>query len=48
LRRFFREDFRFKTAPEIYGFLVPLASANLQNDSWVGFRHVMQLVSINC
>ncbi|KAG2106489.1 hypothetical protein BD769DRAFT_1654653 [Suillus cothurnatus] len=34
LRRFFREDFRFKTAPEIYGFLVLLSSANLQNGSW--------------
>ncbi|KAG1904255.1 uncharacterized protein F5891DRAFT_1206968, partial [Suillus fuscotomentosus] len=34
LRRFFREDFRFKTAPEIYGFLIPLSSANIQNDSW--------------
>ncbi|KAG2361405.1 hypothetical protein BDR07DRAFT_1472123 [Suillus spraguei] len=34
LRRFFREDFRFKTAPEIYGFLILLSSANLQNGSW--------------
>ncbi|KAG0698145.1 hypothetical protein DFH29DRAFT_943008 [Suillus ampliporus] len=34
LRRFLRDDFRFKTAPEIYGFLIPLSSANLQNASW--------------
>ncbi|KAG1731512.1 uncharacterized protein EDB91DRAFT_1154350 [Suillus paluster] len=34
LRRFLRDDFRFKTAPEIYGFLVSLSSANLQNASW--------------
>lgn len=37
LRRFLREDFRFKAAHEIYGFLIPLSSANIQNDSWVGF-----------
>jgi hypothetical protein len=48
LRRFFREDFRFTTAPEIYGFLIPLSSANAQNASWVSFRHVMQLVLVNC
>ncbi|KAG2153743.1 uncharacterized protein EDB93DRAFT_1134566 [Suillus bovinus] len=34
LRRFLREDFRFKIVPEIYGFLVPLSSANIQNSSW--------------
>jgi len=36
LRRFLRDNFRFRTTHEIYGFLTPLSSANNQNSSWVG------------
>ena len=38
LRRFLRDDFRFKIANEIYGFLSVLSSANAQNISWVSLR----------
>jgi hypothetical protein len=48
LRRFLRDNFRFKTAHEIYGFLVPLSSANNQNSLWVGFTTFMQLLLVNC
>ncbi|OJA20177.1 hypothetical protein AZE42_13007, partial [Rhizopogon vesiculosus] len=34
LRRFLRDNFRFNTTHDIYGFLIPLSSANLHNNSW--------------
>ncbi|OJA18640.1 hypothetical protein AZE42_01785 [Rhizopogon vesiculosus] len=34
LRRFLRDNFRFGTTHDIYGFLTPLSSANLHNNSW--------------
>lgn len=48
LRRFLRDQFRFKTTHEIYGFLIPLSSANNQNNSWVGSTNFMQFVLVNC
>ncbi|OAX35178.1 hypothetical protein K503DRAFT_858768 [Rhizopogon vinicolor AM-OR11-026] len=34
LRRFLRDNFRFNTTHDIYGFLIPLSSANLHNNTW--------------
>ena len=47
LRRFLRDDFRFRITHEIYGFLTPLSSANNQNSSWVGPTNLMKLPLVN-
>jgi len=35
LKRFLRDEFRFRKPAEVYGFLVPLSNANSSNSTWV-------------